>query len=148
MTTRSKTKLVAKDVGGFLDAAPDAMVVVSRAGGILAANAHTLTLFGHTAEAHPTASRNTHLILMDIQLPDRDGFRLARRLKRDPAMRDVVIVALTAYAMKGDEQRAVEAGCDGCIAKPIDTRALPARISGYLISRCGMHRKGGLAGCE
>ena len=89
-----------------------------------------------------------HLILMDLQLPDMDGFQLTRRLKRDPAMRDVVIVALTAYAMKGDEQRAVEAGCDGYIAKPIDTRALPALISGYLASRRGTQRKGGLSGCE
>jgi two-component system cell cycle response regulator DivK len=89
-----------------------------------------------------------HLILMDLQLPDMDGFQLTRRLKRDPAMRDVVIVALTAYAMKGDEQRAVEAGCDGYIAKPLDTRALPALISGYLTSRRGTQRRGGLSGCE
>jgi CheY-like chemotaxis protein len=89
-----------------------------------------------------------HLILMDIQLPDMDGFQLTRRLKRDPAMRDVIIVALTAYAMKGDEQRAVEAGCDGYIAKPIDTRSLPALISGYITGRRGTHRKGGLSACE
>jgi PAS domain S-box-containing protein len=50
MTTRSNAKLVARDFGGFLDAAPDAMVMVSREGRILAANARTLTLFGHTAE--------------------------------------------------------------------------------------------------
>jgi len=78
-----------------------------------------------------------HLILMDIQLPDMDGFQLTRRLKRDPGICDVVIVALTAYAMKGDEQRAVEAGCDGYIAKPIDTRTLPALISGYISRRRG-----------
>jgi CheY-like chemotaxis protein len=88
------------------------------------------------------------LILMDIQLPDMDGFQLTRRLKQDPAMPDVVIVALTAYAMKGDEQRAVEAGCDGYIAKPIDTRTLPALISGYIRSRRATHRKGGLSARE
>ena len=75
---------------------------------------------------------------------DMDRFQLTRRLKRDPPMRDVIIVALTAYAMKGDEQRAVEAGCDGYIAKPLDTRALPALILGYLTSRRGTQRKGGL----
>jgi CheY-like chemotaxis protein len=72
------------------------------------------------------------LILMDIQLPGRDGLDLTRQLKADPAMHDVVILALTAYAMKGDHERAREAGCDGYIAKPIDTRSLPEVIRGYL----------------
>lgn len=72
------------------------------------------------------------LILMDIQLPGIDGLELTRRLKADPAMRDVVILALTAYAMKGDEEKAQEAGCDGYIAKPIDTRSLPGVIRSYL----------------
>lgn len=72
------------------------------------------------------------LILMDIQLPGIDGLELTRRLKADPAMRDVVILALTAYAMKGDEEKAQEAGCDGYIAKPIDTRSLPGVIQSYL----------------
>jgi CheY-like chemotaxis protein len=72
------------------------------------------------------------LILMDIQLPGRDGLELTRQLKADPAMHDVVILALTAYAMKGDEERAREAGCDGYIAKPIDTRSLPGVIRSYL----------------
>jgi two-component system, cell cycle response regulator DivK len=65
------------------------------------------------------------LILMDIQLPGMDGLELTRRLKADPAQQDIIVIALTAYAMKGDEQRAREAGCDGYIAKPIDTRTLP-----------------------
>jgi CheY-like chemotaxis protein len=72
------------------------------------------------------------VILMDLQLPDMDGFELTRLLKRDPAFADVVILALTAYAMKGDERRALEAGCDGYVAKPIDTRALPAMIAEYV----------------
>ena len=72
------------------------------------------------------------LILMDLQMPGLDGLQLTRLLKRDVAMRDVVIVALTAYAMKGDQERALEAGCDGYIAKPLDTRALPGLIAGYL----------------
>jgi CheY-like chemotaxis protein len=73
-----------------------------------------------------------HLILMDIQLPGMDGFELTGRLKSDPRTRDIVIVALTAYAMKGDDTRATEAGCDGYIAKPIDTRAFPETIETYL----------------
>ena len=72
------------------------------------------------------------LILMDLQLPGMDGLTLTRRLKEDPATRDVAILALTAYAMKGDEEKARQAGCDGYITKPIDTRALPVVISRVL----------------
>jgi CheY-like chemotaxis protein len=72
------------------------------------------------------------LILMDIQLPGMDGLALTRRLKADPATRDIVILAMTAYAMKGDEEKALSAGCEGYIPKPIDTRGLPATIRKYL----------------
>ena len=72
------------------------------------------------------------IILMDLQLPGMDGFALTRLLKSNPATRPIVIVALTAYAMKGDEARAREAGCDGYIAKPIDTRRLADQVRGYL----------------
>jgi CheY-like chemotaxis protein len=72
------------------------------------------------------------LILMDLQMPGLNGFELTRRLKGDASTRDIVIVALTAYAMKGDEERAREAGCDGYVAKPIDTRTLPALIAAHL----------------
>jgi CheY-like chemotaxis protein len=72
------------------------------------------------------------LILMDIQLPGIDGLELTRRLKADPATRRITIVALTAYAMKGDHQKVLEAGCDGYIPKPIDTRTLPQLIVNYL----------------
>lgn len=72
------------------------------------------------------------LILMDIQLPGIDGLELTRRLKAEPATRDIPILGLTAYAMKGDEERIRAAGCDGYIPKPIDTRALPDFIKGYL----------------
>ena len=72
------------------------------------------------------------LILVDIQLPGMDGLELTRRLKSDPQTSDILVVALTAYAMKGDEQRAREAGCDGYITKPIDTRTLPVQIKKYL----------------
>jgi CheY-like chemotaxis protein len=72
------------------------------------------------------------LILMDIQLPGIDGLELTRRLKAEPATRHIPILGLTAYAMKGDEERILAAGCDGYIPKPIDTRALPRFIKGYL----------------
>jgi CheY-like chemotaxis protein len=72
------------------------------------------------------------LALVDIQLPGMDGLELTRRIKQNPELRGTLVVALTAFAMKGDEQKAVGAGCDGYITKPIDTRALPAMVQGYL----------------
>src|SRR3954468_11771905 len=72
------------------------------------------------------------LVLADIQMPGVDGLEMTRRIKKDPRNRDMLVVALTALAMKGDEERAIAAGCDGYITKPIDTRALGDRIRGYL----------------
>jgi CheY-like chemotaxis protein len=68
------------------------------------------------------------LILMDIQLPGIDGLELTRRLKAAPATCDIPILGLTAYAMKGDEERILAAGCDGYIPKPINTRTLPKLV--------------------
>jgi len=68
------------------------------------------------------AEFSPRLILMDVQLPGMDGLELTRRLKADDRYRQIVVVALTAYAMKGDRERAIDAGCEGYIAKPIDTR--------------------------
>jgi two-component system cell cycle response regulator DivK len=75
------------------------------------------------------------LMLVDIQLPGMDGLELTRRVKANPNTRDIVVVALTAFAMKGDEQHAMEEGCDGYITKPIDTRSLPVRLREYLSKR-------------
>jgi CheY-like chemotaxis protein len=72
------------------------------------------------------------LILMDVQLPGMDGLELTTRLKADPATRDIVIVAVTAYDDKRDEERALAAGCDGYLAKPIDTRSISQTVAGYL----------------
>jgi two-component system cell cycle response regulator DivK len=75
------------------------------------------------------------LILMDLQLPRMDGLELARRLKADPARREIIIIALTAYAMKGDDQKAFTAGCDGYMSKPIDIDALPRLVVEHLARR-------------
>jgi CheY-like chemotaxis protein len=72
------------------------------------------------------------LILMDIQLPGIDGLELTRLLRKDPSLQDVIIVALSAYAMASDTERARAAGCDGYITKPIDTRSFTATVRGYL----------------
>jgi CheY-like chemotaxis protein len=78
------------------------------------------------------ATMRPDLILMDIQLPGIDGLELTRRIKADAAMKSIVIVAMTSYAMKGDEEKATAAGCDGYITKPIDTRTLAESLSTYL----------------
>ena len=72
------------------------------------------------------------LILMDIQLPGMDGLELTRTLKSRAATRDILVVAVTAFAMKGDDQKALDAGCDGYITKPIDTRELPGMVAALL----------------
>lgn len=72
------------------------------------------------------------LILMDLQLPGMDGLELTKRLKADEATRSIVIVMMTAYAMRADQERALAAGCDGYLIKPIDTRTLPVLVAGYL----------------
>lgn len=75
------------------------------------------------------------LILMDIQLPGLDGLALTRRLKADPRYARVVVIALTAYAMPGDDDKAYAAGCDGYVAKPIDIDTLPALVADHLARR-------------
>jgi CheY-like chemotaxis protein len=78
------------------------------------------------------AAHRPALILMDLQLPGIDGLELTRRLKTDPATHDIKVIAVTAYAMKGDEEKALEAGCDDYVTKPIDTRTLPATIAKHI----------------
>jgi CheY-like chemotaxis protein len=77
------------------------------------------------------------LILMDMQMPGMNGFDLTRRIKSDPATAAICIVAVTAYAMKGDEQRVRDAGCDGYLVKPIDTRTLPQVVSSFVANAGG-----------
>ena len=72
------------------------------------------------------------LILADIRLPGMDGLEMTRRLKSAPETQNTVVLAVTAVAMKGDEQKALEAGCDGYITKPIDIKTFPAVIRQYL----------------
>jgi CheY-like chemotaxis protein len=68
------------------------------------------------------------LILMDLQMPGVSGFELTRELKLSPATLDIPIVAVTAFAMRGDEDRARAAGCDGYLTKPVDLQALRALV--------------------
>jgi CheY-like chemotaxis protein len=72
------------------------------------------------------------LILMDIQLPGMDGLDATRLIKIDPDLKKIPIIALTSRAMDGDNQKAIEAGCDGYISKPINTRGFLKTIDQYL----------------
>lgn len=74
------------------------------------------------------------LVLMDIQLPGLDGLTVTGIIKDKPETAHLPIIALTAHAMRGDEEKARQAGCDGYISKPIDTRALPETIRNFLDS--------------
>ena len=95
---------------------------------------------GHTvlsaadAEAGLTLARGEqpNLILMDIQLPGMDGLEATALLKGDQATRDIPVIALTALAMKGDEERIRAAGCDGYVAKPMDYQDFLATITAQL----------------
>jgi CheY-like chemotaxis protein len=73
-----------------------------------------------------------HLILMDLRLPGMDGYAVTKALKGDDRTRQIPVIALTAFAMEGDREKALAAGCDGYITKPIDTRRFPAAVHRFL----------------
>jgi len=72
------------------------------------------------------------LILMDLSLPVMDGWEATRRIKANPDLRSIPVIALTAHAMVGDEKKALAAGCDDYLVKPLDEDALMAKIAKYL----------------
>lgn len=75
------------------------------------------------------------LILMDINMPDIDGYSLTAEFKQLPSLKHTPIIALTANVMRGDRERTLEAGCDGYLQKPVDVDALPAQIEHFLSKR-------------
>lgn len=99
-----------------------------------------LTLQGYDViEAHTgqealdiTNSESLDLILMDVQLPGMDGLTVTRKIRENPRTKDIPIIALTAHAMKGDEERILQNGCTGYISKPIDTREFPKAVAKYI----------------
>ena len=107
---------------------------------ILTAAGHTVLeatrasdVFRLTVEEHPD------LILMDIQLPGMDGFEIVERLKKDPALRSIPIVALTAHAMAAHRQKAMEAGCSGYITKPIRSKEFREQVNSFLAKESDGH---------
>ena len=90
---------------------------------------------GEKALAIMNSDDRPDLILLDVDLPGIDGLTLTKRLKSDPPTADIIIVALTAFAMKADRQRAIAAGCDAYVTKPINTRELPVQVAELLQRR-------------
>jgi two-component system cell cycle response regulator DivK len=103
---------------------------------VLLQSAGHAVLTATDAEAGLTLARDEQpdLILMDIQLPGMDGLEATALLKRDDATRAIPVIALTALAMKGDEERIRAAGCDGYIAKPLAYRDFLAIIAAHLVT--------------
>ena len=101
---------------------------------------YTLESAGYVVTTAPDAAAaqallstlHPDLILVDIQLPGMDGLEFTRAIKADPQLRHIIVVALTSYAMAGDERKAVDSGCDGYITKPIEIRSFPDTIAAYL----------------
>jgi CheY-like chemotaxis protein len=81
------------------------------------------------------SERRPDLILMDLQLPGKDGLQITRELRANPDTRDLLIVAMTAHAMVEDARRVADAGCDGYLTKPIQTRTLAQQVTGFLAER-------------
>ena len=88
----------------------------------------------HTGEDGVLAAgrERPDLILMDIQLPGIDGYETTRRIKAEPALRAIPIIAVTSYALSGDDQKALAAGCDAYVTKPFSPRALLGKIREFL----------------
>lgn len=103
-----------------------AYVVLSKAGYEVKAATHAEEALLVLKTFHPD------LILMDLQLPGMDGLQLTTLLKKNPLTKDIIIIALTAYAMNGDEQKALQAGCDDYISKPVDIHHLSETVAKHL----------------
>jgi two-component system, cell cycle response regulator DivK len=109
----------------IVEDSPDNMKLFST---ILGLKGHEVTgLSGGAGLLDAIKSRVPDLVLMDIQLPGKDGFALLQEIRQSPSSR-VRVIALTAHAMTGDRERALEAGFDGYITKPIDIRSFPDQV--------------------
>src|ERR1700738_4254095 len=101
--------------------------------GLLRANDYEVMEAENGEEAlAAVAKQRPDLILMDIQLPVMDGYEATRRIKADPALSAIPVIAVTSYALSGDEEKARAAGCDDFVPKPFSPRQLLAKIRPYL----------------
>ncbi|MEM0930727.1 MAG: response regulator [Pseudomonadota bacterium] len=100
---------------------------------LLEVQGYTILQAGNGDDAYRLAmSHAPDLILMDIQLPERSGTEVARQMKAEPKLADVPIIAITAFAMKDDEERIRASGCDDYLAKPISVTEFLEKVKRYL----------------
>jgi len=100
----------------------------------LRAKNYTLLKATNGEEALDIAIRERpDLILMDLNLPEMTGFEVTKKLRENPTFSHTPIIAITAYAMRGDRERVIESGCDAYLTKPIDTHELPKVIAEMLL---------------
>lgn len=117
----------------YVEDNPENRVLIQR---ILMVEGYNVIFAENAMEALDSAKQEKlDLILMDINLPDVDGYTLTSQLRQMPNINGIPILALTANVMKGDRERSLEAGCDGYIQKPIDVDELPRQIAQYLQKR-------------
>jgi CheY-like chemotaxis protein len=110
---------------------------------LLAAGARVLTADRAEAGIAAAIDRGPDLVLMDLALPDVDGFEATRRLKRDARTAHIPVVAVSAQVMSGDRERALEAGCSGFIPKPLDTRTFALTVAAILNAARAARAAGG-----
>ena len=116
----------------YIEDNPDNMILVKR---VLEAAGHTLFQAATGVEGISVAENEAiDLILLDINLPDVDGYEIARRLRHNPKpkLAHIPIIAITANALKGDAENALAAGCDVYMSKPINIHELRARVEGFM----------------
>lgn len=117
----------------YVEDNPDNQILVQR---ILLFEGFDIDFAQNAKEALEVSEHSTYdLILMDINLPDMDGYALTSILRKMTKFATIPIIALTANVMKGDRERSLDAGCDGYIQKPVNIDELPAQIKGYLSTR-------------
>jgi CheY-like chemotaxis protein len=120
-------------VSGLILVVDDNPINLKLAEEILLSGGYTVVRAADAEQArHLLTTLLPDLIMMDIALPGMDGLSLTRIIKSDVRLRHIPVVALTAYAMRGDDLKAAEAGCDGYITKPIDTRVLVDQVSAII----------------
>jgi CheY-like chemotaxis protein len=122
--------------GEFLLVVDDTVANVVLLRAVLAARGYEVESAADADEARQAiARRRPDLILMDLQLPGVDGLTLTRELRAQPGGGDLLIIAVTSHAMAADRDKALRAGCDDYVSKPIDTRRLPELLARHLTER-------------